>query len=310
MGEAVRIKELAVAEQALNSAASPSADKQDLLEMSDRLSLEPLEISSVKKLLRRVEGPNLRLEDLWRLMDEVWNEMGLDNTRPDWVRIGEYYNHPIWSLSGLFVETDPVSQCHRQAWCQWMRDNIPHHRENLTVADYGGGFGSLAALLAEDPTVRIDIVEPHSSPAAHRRFRGRDNVEFVPDLRGKYDFVFCSDVLEHLFDPVGVLADLVQATKFEGKLLIANNFYPVIQCHLPTTYHLRYSFTLIARISGLRNIGRPPCNHGQGFQRMSRRAAPMMPMRLAEFLSKKYFAGRQHLSRLRHHSQRTASATK
>jgi len=274
------------------------APKEELLEKLE-LFLEQAEVPPVSKMLERVHGPVLRLEDIWRLMDGVWDEMGLDNIRPDWGRIGEYYAHPVWLLNGLFVETDPVSRGQREAWRDWLVNDVSECSQPTRVADYGGGFGSLAALLAEDSAIDIDIVDPHPPPPARRRFLHQENVRFVPNLGVEYDYLFCSDVLEHVPDPVGTLVHLVEATKSGGKLMIANNFFPVISCHLPSTFHLRYSFTLIAHLSGLRNRGCLSCGHGQVFERISRGVAQDGPVRVAEFLSKKTFSARLKLSHLR-----------
>jgi hypothetical protein len=280
------------------------APKEELLEKSG-LFLEPGEVPPVRKLLDRVHGPVLRLEDIWRLMDGVWDEMGLDNIRPDWERIGEYYAHPVWLLNGLFVETDPVSRGQREAWRDWLENDVSVGSQPTRVADYGGGFGSLAALLAEDPAIDIDIVDPHPPPPACRRFLRQENVRFVPKLGVGYDYLFCSDVLEHVPDPVGTLVYLIEATKRGGKLMIANNFFPVIRCHLPSTFHLRYSFRSIARVLGLTDLGLLACGHGQIFLRSPTLKSHPATARLAENLSRVAYPILVQRDRIRHFIGRT-----
>lgn len=80
--------------------------------------------------------------------------------------------------------------------------------------------------------------------------------------------LFYSDVLEHLADPTGTLPRLVEATKVGSKLMNANNFCPVIKCHLQGTFHLRNSFRFIAHLSGLRNNGDLSCGHSEVFERL------------------------------------------
>jgi hypothetical protein len=50
---------------------------------------------------------------------------------------------------------------------------------------------------------------------------------------------------------------MVDAVRPGGHLFIANCFYPVILCHLPCTFHLRYSFDNFCRALGLEVLG--PC---------------------------------------------------
>jgi SAM-dependent methyltransferase len=287
-----------VPKKLVNNLTRSCARKKDLPDLSTSV-LEPAECGGVSDLLERVRGPVLELNDLWRLMDEVWDEMGLDNERPDWERIGDYYSHPVWLLNGLFAQTDPVSRYHREAWRDWLRSEVSESSHSKRVVDYGGGFGVLAALLAEDPQLNIDIVEPHPPPPAIRRSEQVANVQFVPVLGGPYDYGFCSDVLEHVPDPVGSLMELGAAMKPGGKLMIANNFFPVIKCHLPRTFHLRYSFQFFARLVGFRSNGQLSCGHGELFERLPRRAAVPGIIRLMEFFSQNIFRARNQLSHLR-----------
>ena len=47
---------------------------------------------------------------------------------------------------------------------------------------------------------------------------------------------------------------MIKLVKINGMLIIGNNFYPVIKCHLPSTFHFRYTFKYFARIMGLKKI--------------------------------------------------------
>jgi len=84
------------------------------------------------------------------------------------------------------------------------------------------------------------------------------NIRFVSELSTQsVDLLVCTDVLEHVPDPIALLAAMVDAVRPGGHLLIANCFYPVILCHLPCTFHLRYSFDSFCRALGLEVLG--PC---------------------------------------------------
>ena len=81
------------------------------------------------------------------------------------------------------------------------------------------------------------------------------NVHFIPNITEQYDCLIATDVLEHVPNPIEIFVRMIHCVKPNGYLLIANNFYPVIKCHLPRTFHLRYTFDIIAKNMGLKNCG-------------------------------------------------------
>ncbi len=42
--------------------------------------------------------------------------------------------------------------------------------------------------------------------------------------------------------PLILLAKMIGKIKLNSQLIIYNCFYPLIKCHLPATFHFRYSF--------------------------------------------------------------------
>ena len=50
-----------------------------------------------------------QLEDIWILMDEVWDLCGCDNRKLDWKNVRKFYSHPVWLLNGLFIEQHELS---------------------------------------------------------------------------------------------------------------------------------------------------------------------------------------------------------
>jgi len=56
-----------------------------------------------------------------------------------------------------------------------------------------------------------------------------------------------------------------------GIVVFANCFYPVIHCHLPSTFHLRHTFPIVMNALGLRYVGRVDgASHAQVFERTGR----------------------------------------
>ncbi len=194
------------------------------------------------------------LADIWRLMDLAWDEMGCDNRHPDAKRLAAFYRHPVWLLNGLFVEQHALSQQHRQAIVAWLRQHTA-----TRILDYGGGYGSLARMIAAAlPDRQIDLFEPYPGRLALVKMAAYPNLRVLAALEGSYDCVICQDVLEHVPDPFQLLGDIVSVLQLGGVVLFANNFYPVIKCHLPGTFHLRYTFPLLVRYFGLERSGTCP----------------------------------------------------
>jgi 2-polyprenyl-6-hydroxyphenyl methylase/3-demethylubiquinone-9 3-methyltransferase len=193
------------------------------------------------------------LEQMWEMMDSVWDEMGCDNQNFDIDKINKFYQHPVWTLTGLFIEQDEDSLHNRQSICNWIKQ---YHNDIKTVIDYGAGMATVAKILASSlPSLSIDLYEPYPSQIVLARLSSYHNIQFVNQLKGDlYDCLISTDVLEHVPDPLSLLSEMINQVKPNGYLIIANCFYPVIKCHLPCTFHLRYTFNIFTRFMGLQRL--------------------------------------------------------
>jgi 2-polyprenyl-3-methyl-5-hydroxy-6-metoxy-1,4-benzoquinol methylase len=198
-------------------------------------------------------------------IDRVWREFGLDNRCSfEGQPLDEFYRHPVWLMNGLFSAADTASALHRRA--------IAAHVAKLNpdaVADVGGGFGELALRISDaTPAAKVHILEPFPSAVGEARLSRAPGVQFVSELEEHaYDVVIAQDVLEHVEDPVGLAIELARAVRPGGTAVFANNFTPVIQCHLPRTFHLRRTFPLVMRALGLTYVGRiAEAEHAQHFE--------------------------------------------
>lgn len=208
---------------------------------------------TIEFILSQIPHDPPHLEDIWQLMDNVWDDIGCNNEVLDWDRINEFYAHPIWLLNGLFIEQHELSMQHRNAISDWIVE-----RNFNNVLDYGGGFGTLARLIAKkDSNISVDIYEPYPSEYAQLRAKDYSNIQFISSIDQKYDCLVSTDVLEHVPNPLQLFSEMIGNVKSNGFLVIANNFSPVIKCHLPSTFYLRYTFRIFAHNMGLRRIG--PC---------------------------------------------------
>lgn len=214
-----------------------AVDEQALIEPEDREWLEGV--------FERFAGyPDLK--QIWALMDEVWQALGCDPEVMD-ARIGAYYSHPVWLLNGLFIEQHRESLDNRRMFRDWVVKNAPER-----VAEFGGGFGSLARMIGEAlPSASVEVIEPHPHPLAIARAEKTRNVRYRPEMQGEYDALIATDVFEHVTDPLQLVYETAQHLRQDGRYLIANCFFPVIRCHLPQTFHFRHSWDASLKAMGL-----------------------------------------------------------
>lgn len=242
-------------------------------------------------------GGDPSLEQLWSLMDQAWTRHACDNHSPNSDRLANFYSDPVWLLNGMFIEQHAVSMGHRQAITEAVAALAPSQ-----VLDFGGGFGTLARLLAESlPQAEIAICEPYPPRHGIESCKPFSNIRFVPELSHQsVDVLVSTDVLEHVTDPLALLAAMVDAVRPGGHLFIANCFYPVILCHLPCTFHLRYSFDSFCHALGLEVLG--PCEGSHAtIYRRTHVVEPDLPrLRAMERRSQQLFPWREwkasHLS--------------
>ena len=190
---------------------------------------------------------------VWEEMDRVWDEYGLNNKKKlSEQEIGEYYHHPVWLMNGIFTLLDPVSLSHRKSIAQYLK-NI----EAKKVADFGGGFGGLAqAIIKMANDIDVYIIEPYPSKIAMEYMKSKPRIYYESALKkGEYDIILAQDVLEHVEDPIKLAMHLSESVKEGGFVVFANCFYPVIKCHLPSTFHLRHTFVRVMKAMGLEYSG-------------------------------------------------------
>lgn len=206
---------------------------------------------------------------VWAEMDRLWDALA---ARPELAAdrscfLTAYYSHPVWLLNGIFTATDPESIGHRQAIAACVEPWAP-----ARIADYGGGFGELSrAVAARLPGARIDIIEPFPNPVGRAAVQSIEGVQFAADFDGLYDVVLAQDVLEHVEQPLELAIRMAEVTRPGGHLVFANCFWPVIKCHLPETFYLRYTFVDLMQQLGLEYLGAPPgAPHAQMFRRGDR----------------------------------------
>jgi len=232
--------------------------------------------------LLEITGNPPSLEQLSACVDFAWDVFGCDNKHLDWDKIGQFYGHPVWLLNGLFIEQHDLSQANRRAFVEAVKALSP-----TRVADFGGGFGNLARMLAHAcPEVQVDIIEPHPTSVALDLSDSIPNLSFKPEFVGEYDVIIATDVFEHVPDPLADVEYTSAYLKNGGVYLIANCFYPVIKCHLPCDFHFRYSFSWIVSQMGLKKVDSVLYGH---MYRKKGRVRVTQRIRALELFSRKLF---------------------
>lgn len=92
--------------------------------------------------------------------------------------------------------------------------------QSLNVLDFGAGIGSLAQNLLDLVGVKTICVEIDSLQSDLLRDKGFDVYRRISDVPTKVDFIYTSNVLEHILDDTTILHELYEALERQGYLLI------------------------------------------------------------------------------------------
>lgn len=134
------------------------------------------------------------------------------------------------------------------------------------ILDYGCGDGTFLALLQERkgaPAHAIGAeIDPRIVLDCNRRFAGLPSVRFVdvaalqdPGETESYDAVFCMEVLEHVVDPMPLLAEFARLLRPGGTLIVS----VPIETGPPVVVK-----QIVRRVAGWRRIGDYPGTSSYG----------------------------------------------
>lgn len=222
----------------------------------------------------------LSLENMWALVDAAWDECQCDQNVMD-ERVTKFYKHPVWLLNGMFVEQHAESLRQRHVFTEYISRLKPRR-----IADFGGGYGSLARMIGvRCPTAVVHVVEPYPHIEAVSLASKTPNVCYVPDLIGEYDIIIATDVFEHVLDPLSLVETTSMHLKIGGEYIIANCFWPVVRCHLPSLFHFRWSWDLAMLAMNL--APGIPVSYGRTYKRTG--AVSVSAARRIESCSKRWF---------------------
>lgn len=240
------------------------------------------EFSSTSHRYLRSFPNSISVYELWDEMDRVWDETLKSHFALSNSFFTAFYSHPVWSLNSIFTRYDNYSSNQRLS--------LVHSIFSLpinSIVDMGGGFGVLCRLLkSHNSESIIYLCEPYSNSTTKRTlaFSGVNVVDQTPANCDCYIFI---DVLEHCLNPIKYLFDSINRAKPNSYFYLGNCFYPVIKCHLKSTFYLRYTFDFAAFMLGLKCKGRVAGARYIKIYQICRR--PLFPVRRIIFFTKLLF---------------------
>ena len=216
--------------------------------MVSRFSASPQWEAAFKLLTQDQQLRGITIKELWTLLDRAWFECSPPtDAHTNREFLSRYYAHPVWLINGMFSESDPGTVADRLSAVRFIAS-----MKSKTLLDFGGGTGLAARLAAEMlPDLEADIFEvgtPDTGVLQHLSSHPR--VRFVGDFNHRYDAIICTEVFEHVIDPVGVAIKLGAALKPGGMFVASWSFAPGIQCHLPQYFHLAKRMFWVLRALG------------------------------------------------------------
>jgi len=104
----------------------------------------------------------------------------------------------------------------------------PDSGKNVSVLEFGAGSGFLADIWRKEIGITPDCCEIDPILVTEIRSRGLNCYEDVQNLPKKYDFIYTSNVLEHIEDDVAALKELHRALTPAGVIGIYVPAFPLL----------------------------------------------------------------------------------
>ncbi len=162
----------------------------------------------------------------------------------------------------------------------WMRAELKDIARDATILEVGCGDGSFTRDLAEHSSrvTAVDIsasqIERNARAHPEIKFLQHDVAQPFPFASAAFDVIWCSEVLEHLFDPGVALCEMQRVLAPGGRLLVTVPYHGLIKDVLialfkwdehfsPTNPHIRFftrkTLTQLAESAGFVEIKTRTC---------------------------------------------------
>jgi SAM-dependent methyltransferase len=166
---------------------------------------------------------------------------------------------------------------------KWMAAELSDLPGSAPILEVGCGDGSFTSDLARysSSVTAIDIsafqIEENARNLPGIRFLQHDVAELFPFANESFEVIWCSEVLEHLFDPVFAIQEMHRILRPGGRLLITVPFHGRFKNVLialfkweehfaPTNPHIRFytkeTLEKMARDAGFSEVRSDTCGMG------------------------------------------------
>lgn len=113
---------------------------------------------------------------------------------------------------------------HYERFMSYLKLSKPYIKENSKILDIGCGEGNLLSILPKCKKYGIDIASRYVKIAKKKNPKAVikiGDVEKLPFKDGFFDFVFCTEVIEHVSNPKQLLKEIKRVLKPKAKALIS-----------------------------------------------------------------------------------------
>jgi len=119
---------------------------------------------------------------------------------------------------------------------------------NSRILDAGSGEGMYRRFFSEKEYISIDLCKVTK---AYGKLSAISDLAMIPVLKNSFDVILCSQVLEHVNDPIIVLSELSRVLSPEGELWLSAPFF-YEQHEIPFDYfrYTQYGLTHILEKAG------------------------------------------------------------
>ena len=169
----------------------------------------------------------------------------------------------------------------------WMHTQLHNIKSDAAILEVGCGDGSFTRSLAEysSDVTAVDIsaaqIEQNSRAYPDIRFVQHDLAQPLPFANDSFDAIWCSEVLEHLFDPGFALQEMHRVLTSGGKLLVTVPYHGLFKdvCialfkwdehFTPTNPHIRFftrkSLSELAVDAGFVDVRTSTCGMNKPFR--------------------------------------------
>lgn len=134
------------------------------------------------------------------------------------IKKGEFQSaqNPIYSATSLLNEGAAHLLNYNRNIVEMFWNSIDSEKVDLSILEFGAGTGTLAKIFRDAKGIKVKCVEIDPTMNELLKADGFKSVRFVSELREKFNFIYTSNVLEHIENDIESIKQL-------KKLLLDNN---------------------------------------------------------------------------------------